>query len=551
MKIISAFLICLLLAISPCQAVNLSKYVNTNSQRQELKTPFDAICTLSEDKLSCFVEIDKGAYIYKDSLTVEANEALIEINNVPKGVIHSDLNGKRLILNESFNFEINFVSVKEGQNINLNYQGCDSLGICYPVATKSFVTIKDYTTEKILSTKDNHNFGIFKAQDNFLIIVLLCFVFGALLDLTPCLFPMLSVYSGMILGSKYQGFKRTLSLNLLYLLGLSITYCILGYIFSKLGVLTHSYLQHPIASIFMSLLLIVFALNCMGLVNIKVPSLFNLKIQSTLSQKQNGTFGKAFLFGMLSALITTPCTSAPLAGALIYVMNTNSLFKGMIMFFAIGLGMGMPLVLIGTYGAKFLSIFKNKANVIKNLLAIPLILAAFYISSHLFGQHIIEAKALVYAVLVAYFIGVVVRKRKVSFILSIAAIAIATFAFTYLKFNQKIRLPFVNLTKFEQLNNFKGRPTLISIGADWCTNCHALDEQIYSSEEFINYTKGINKVRFDFTDPSTQENQKLAKKLQIVGVPYLAIFDKNGNLVFKHVGTFSKEELFEYIDEIK
>ena len=121
----------------------------------------------------------------------------------------------------------------------------------------------------------------------------------------------------------------------------------------------------------------------------------------------------------------------------------------------------------------------------------------------------------------------------------------------YIHYNKEINIPFVYLSKAEAIDNFKGSPTLITVSASWCSNCHKLDEDIYSSEEFKAKAKGIDKLRFDFTDPASAENQKLAQKLKIIGVPYLALIDKDGKIVKTHVGTFEKEDLFTWLEDLK
>lgn len=518
----------------------------------QVETPFSSLCKQQTDKIVCSISIDKGAYLYKDSLKIASNSALIEILQLPKGEIHHDLNGKSTILKDPFTLEIKLINAKEGDKYSLEYRGCDAKGICYPTVLDTYVITEDYKSDAITNLQNAPlQNNIFGNTDNFILVLLLCFVFGMALDLTPCVFPMLSIYSATILGGKFVSIAHSFKQNFIYLLGLSTTYCLLGLLFSQIGVIAHSYLQHPVASILMSSLLLVFALDCMGVIRLRVPNLFNNKLQATINSQKTGTLSKAFIFGALSALITTPCTSAPLAGALIYVMNTGSLVKGMLMFFAIGLGMGLPLVFIGIYGSKLLSVFKGKSNLIRNLLAIPLVIGALYISEHLIGQYAFYVKAICYALCIAYLIGVLLRNKKTWIILCTSLLVGIAVSSLYIHYNKEINIPFVYLSKAEAIDNFKGSPTLITVSASWCSNCHKLDEDIYSSEKFKAKAKGIDKLRFDFTDPATTENQKLAKKLKIIGVPYLALIDKDGKIVKTHVGTFEKEELFTWLEDLK
>ena len=428
--------------------------------------PFTSTCAYDEPaKIKCKLYLKAGSYIYKDSVQVVSSNAMAVISSIPNGIDHTDLNGKSKIIDKSFEVKITILKASKENVISLLYRGCDSAGICYPEQKTNFVITKDvdagkdkllnagnsnkaestdnssasnltgnvseqtYTpenkTDRILSSTgamalsatDNNNaqnqHSLFNKSDSFLLILFLCLIFGAALDLTPCVLPMLSIYSATILGGKFINTAHAFKQNLSYLSGLALTYCVLGLVFAQLGVAAHGVLQHPLSLIVMASLLLIFAFDCMGAIHLKVPSCLNAKLEKTISRQKSGTLKKAFVFGALSALIATPCTSAPLAGALIYVISTNSIVKGMLMFLFIGIGMGVPLLIIGTFGSRFLNIFRGKSNVVKNLLAIPLILGSYFIVKHLFGALDVYIEPFVYALCTAYAVGILLHSRKI------------------------------------------------------------------------------------------------------------------------------------------
>ena len=605
--LISLFLSCFLTsnaASADDSFDDLFKMPEVKTENHTVATvPFTSTCAYDEPaKIKCKLNLKAGSYIYKDSVQVVSSDAKAILSSIPDGIEHTDLNGNSKIIDKSFEVKITLLKASKENVISLLYRGCDSAGICYPEQKTNFVITKDvdagkdkllnagnsnkaestdnssasnltgnvseqtYTpenkTDRILSSTgamalsatDNNNaqnqHSLFKASDSFLLILFLCLIFGAALDLTPCVLPMLSIYSATILGGRFENTAHAFKQNLSYLLGLALTYCVLGLIFAQVGVAAHGVLQHPLSLIVMASLLLIFAFDCMGAIHLKVPSCLNAKLEKTISRQKSGTLKKAFVFGALSALIATPCTSAPLAGALIYVISTNSILKGMLMFLFIGIGMGVPLLVIGTFGSRFLNIFRGKSNVVKNLLAIPLILGSYFIVKHLFGALDEYIEPLVYALCTAYAVGILLHSRKLSIILtSSLATFFVIFSCIFFIAENTQKLPFTYEQSYENLSSYKGQKVLITVSADWCSNCHELDKTIYTTGAFKETTKDLKLLRFDFTKPDTDDNLKLAKKLSIVGVPFVALIDENGKVKGSFTGNVTLSELKALINE--
>ena len=605
--LISLFLSCFLTSNAASADDSFDALFNMPEVKTENHTvatvPFTSTCAYDEPaKIKCKLNLKAGSYIYKDSVQVVSSNAMAVISSIPNGIDHTDLNGKSKIIDKSFEVKITLLKASKENVISLLYRGCDSAGICYPEQKTNFVITKDvdagkdkllnagnsnkaeftdnssasnltgnvseqtYTpenkTDRILSSTgamalsatDNNNaqnqHSLFNKSDSFLLILFLCLIFGAALDLTPCVLPMLSIYSATILGGRFENTAHAFKQNLSYLLGLALTYCVLGLIFAQVGVAAHGVLQHPLSLIVMASLLLIFAFDCMGAIHLKVPSCLNAKLEKTISRQKSGTLKKAFVFGALSALIATPCTSAPLAGALIYVISTNSIVKGMLMFLFIGIGMGVPLLIIGTFGSRFLNIFRGKSNVVKNLLAIPLILGSYFIVKHLFGALDVYIEPFVYALCTAYAVGILLHSRKLSIILtSSLATFFVIFSCIFFIAENTQKLPFTYEQSYENLSSYKGQKVLITVSADWCSNCHELDKTIYATGAFKEVAKDLKLLRFDFTKPDTDDNLKLAKKLSIVGVPFVALIDENGKVKGSFTGNVTLSELKALINE--
>jgi thiol:disulfide interchange protein len=532
-------------SLSSFADVNLDKLYALGATAQE-GLPFSADCSLNNDLIRCNLFIKNGSYIYKDSIGFEGSDVLISSDKLPDGIMHEDVSGTNEVYMESVSFNAQVIDGKAGSTVKFSYRGCDSQGICYPSQTQDIFLEKDIkgNIEKLPASNINQEKGIFSGYDNFLIILLLCLCFGVALDLTPCVLPLLSIYSATIMGSKYVSAAHKIKQNISYILGLALTYCVLGLVFAEIGVSAHGILQHPVSIIILSSILLIFTLDCAGFINLKVPLLFNNSLQIAINKQKDGTLAKAFIFGALSALITTPCTSAPLAGALVYIITSNSILKGVLMFLFIGLGMGLPLLVIGFFGSKYISKLKNHTEQIRRLFAIPLFLGAYYICQHLFGDLNRYIEPAVYASCGAYFIGVLFRSKKVSYILMAAFLCFwAIYTAVYTGTSHVTNRNFTLVHKIADLSKYNGKKTLVTFSAEWCANCHELDKTIYASDEFLDLTKDMNRIRFDITDPDTEANKELTKNFNIIGVPFLLVLDEDGKVIRRYTGSPDLEEI--------
>ncbi|MGN1281553.1 MAG: cytochrome c biogenesis protein CcdA [Succinivibrio sp.] len=509
--------------------------------------PYTLDCQQNADKVKCNVKLEKGAYVYADSFKIESDTVSFLISSVPAPVSHTDASGTSSVYDSSFDFEIKINNGKADDILNIHLKMCDEKGICFPVQTNTFCL-----TDTVAGRADKigSDSPFFNEDNNFLILLLLCIIFGAALDLTPCLMPMLSIYSATILGCQFKSLPHTVRLNVAYILGMAVSFSLLGLIFAQLGVAAHGVLQHPVSVVIMSSVMLLFALDCLGIISIRIPSLFNSRIEKTISSQKSGSPKKAFLFGVLSSLIATPCTSAPLAGALLYVISTNSVIRGMLLFFCLGLGMALPLVIIGIFGSRYLSFFRDKTTVIRNLLAIPLFLGAFFISSHLFGEYEHFAFSVVVAICITSTLGILLHSRRLSIILSCCLFVFAlTFGgiYKYHK-NHTDSSVFTTIKTLDDLKKYHGKKIVLTFSAKWCSNCHQLDETLYSSQEFLSAAEDYRLLRFDITDTTSPENTQICKKFDVIGVPYLVIIDAAGEIKSATLGTVDKVKVLELLE---
>ena len=387
--------------------------------------------------------------------------------------------------------------------------------------------------------------------ENLLIGLLLCFALGIGLDLTPCVLPMLPIFSAMIIGpngnrrpmvpsspnqkkanvdldllSRAERIKHLAWQNFGYAMGLSLTYTVLGVAFSLLGAQLH------------------------GL----------YKLQSKISVLNTRSFSGAFLLGLLSALIASPCTSAPLAGALLYVMQSGNLMIGALVFFAIGLGMAAPLFIIGVFGSKFLQHSGIAGEVIKRVMAIILVVTAYVITRHMMGRSESLFAAATIFICSAYALStilyIIVRKKMAVLTTSISCIAAAALTFMSLPYIQKNNdhntySEFYGASSKSALKNVTANnKSYVVFTAGWCTNCKYMEKTIYSQKPFLDATSSIRRVVINITDAADPSIKELVDKYHVVGVPFFVTLDKAGKVVDSGLGLATQEQVLKAVENL-
>ncbi len=522
----------------------------------ENSLPFKTTILQSADnELTVSFKITEGAYIYKDSLKFES-QALFKYPDLPKAQSHTDSTGTHLVYNDSFDIQIQIQNCTLNDRFTASYQGCDEKGICYPPQSQSIaldnIKIAAATASgegiTLLADKENAAFSDSIYSANLALSLLTCLILGMALNLTPCVLPMLSIYSAMLLGSA-RSFRHTLMTNLAYLSGLSCTFTLIGLLFAAAGSHAQALLQSPPAKILMAALFVVFALDCAEIITLKIPQFLNARIESTVASQKRGTLKQALIFGALSALIATPCTSAPLVGALIYITQLGDLVRGTLMFLCIGIGLGVPLILLGLFGSRILPKPGPLSVLIKKCLAVPLILAGWYFVSHLISARAALAVETALAFFLASYLLLClfsykgIKLKATSLIVMLTLSSAAAYSYYRLVAYEETILPFTEIKSTEELDKYKGHKVLVTFSADWCHNCHALDKDLYATEAFKKTFAEYRLLRFDMTDISSSDSLKFTDKFKIIGVPFVLLLNEQGNVVGSYGGILSLEQL--------
>jgi len=352
----------------------------------------------SGERIKLQWKIAEGTYLYQDKVEIRLLQGEgVELGQfeLPKGKLKKNTVtpdgtiGDLEVYQDDLEIEIPLLRSKpEATEIELlvGYQGCAEAGVCYPPIKKNTklalpevsaavtattptagstasstatpAPFTDSASSKPAGTtqlSEQDRIAATLAAGNTWLIVLTFFGFGLLLALTPCVFPMIPILSGIIAG---QGpditTRRAFTLSLIYVLAMALTYTIAGVLAGLFGQNLQAAFQNPWILVFFALVFVLLALSMFGFYDLQLPSKWQSKLAETSNRQRGGSYTGVAVMGLLSALIVGPCVAPPLAGALIYIGQSGDAVLGGVGLFAMAMGMGAPLLLIGTSAGKLL-----------------------------------------------------------------------------------------------------------------------------------------------------------------------------------------------------
>jgi len=339
-------------------------------------------------------------YLYRDKITFTAKDKTVKITSVslPKGEIKHDPNfGDTEVFHQSFQGVITLSrSGNAATRIALNavYQGCSEQGLCYPPITKTLnIALPEVTTGQLAppvlsvapppssrTVSEDSQIAKLFTGGNFWLIISFFFGAGLLLSLTPCVFPMIPILSGIIVG---RGHKIThmhaFILSLAYVLGMAITYAAAGVAAGYSGNLISNALQTPWVLGSFAAVFVLLSLSMFGFYEFQLPTALQSKLSDTSNRLHGGHLSGVFAMGALSAIIMGPCVAAPLAGALLYIGQTHDAVLGGAALFVMALGMGTPLLLIGSSAGVLLPKAGAWMEAVKQFFGVMLLALAIWI----------------------------------------------------------------------------------------------------------------------------------------------------------------------------
>lgn len=325
-------------------------------------------------------QVKEGYYLYQHSLDFTGKNLAIGSVEIENGQPYQDeFFGEVSIYTQPLFVQVPLQSYQDGSQLIVKYQGCAKAGFCYPpeirvidiepftpsadVANASNTTANNETSEQATSTPlaeersaapVSKEAGLAEQLSDSWWTPLLFLALGVGLAFTPCVLPMYPILTGIVLGGGKLSQGRALMLSFIYVQGMALTYTLLGLVVASAGMQFQAAMQHPYVLMGLSVLFVALALSMFGVYNLQLPSSVQTWLNNQSNKQQGGNTLGVFAMGAISGLVCSPCTTAPLSGALLYVAQSGDLFTGGIALYALAMGMGIPLMLVAVFGNKLL-----------------------------------------------------------------------------------------------------------------------------------------------------------------------------------------------------
>lgn len=532
-------------------------------------------------------KIAKGYYLYRERFQVTPSSAPLELS-LPPGQATQDILGRHEVYFNKVAVQISPHPAAElplkGHPIQLTYQGCAESGYCYApmhvtLPDPLFLKKQNATTSPPKTTPD------VVISSNWAVTFFKFVGLGLLLSLTPCSWPMLPILSGLIVGTESSRFKA-LSLSLTYVLSMAITQGIIGLIMAYLGYNLQAYLQQPLAIVVQMLLLIGLAVALVAGRGVSIlPPRLEDRLRIRLGDLKTHGFLEATIAGILGTLILTPCTSAPFIGVITYLTQQGNIWLGASALFALGIGTGLPLILMGTSLGFWLPKAGRWLTIVSETMAVALIGFALYLGQRIWAPDALLGIWGAFLVLLGAHFGVAFQSentlRRWLSGLSLCLIIYGSLLFIgatmgHRDFFHPLRNPPVTglfggesvLSTSRQAMRTFTQPTalhqaiekaqhqhqgvVLDFSAAWCVECVLFEQGVWPQEEIQHALKQYDVV-FLRADLSryTEDAQKMMADFKVFAPPTLIFLNARGQEIQRIFGPIRKNVLLKTIQGMR
>ncbi|SFD82301.1 thiol:disulfide interchange protein DsbD [Thiohalospira halophila DSM 15071] len=558
---------------------------------QNLLDPDDAFAVEAEavdgQTIRLNWEVHPDYYLYQDKFELESTTDGVSFGglDLPEPKVKQDeFFGEVKTYSGSFSATVPVERSGEGAKtvaFTLHSQGCnDPRGVCYPPheqplevdlpevgaggGAEAAQAAGDSEAASTGTVSEQNQLADSLANQSVWLTVLTFFGLGLLLAFTPCVFPMIPILSSIIAG---QGenitTKRAFTMSVVYVLAMALTYTAAGVIAGLFGENLQAAFQNPWILGTFATIFVLLALSMFGFYDLQLPSSVQGKLSEVSNRQEGGTLTGVGIMGFLSALIVGPCVAAPLMGALIYIGQTGDAVLGGLALFALSLGMGAPLVAIGTGAGKLMPKAGPWMDAVKGVFGILLLAVAIWMLERVLpGQVTLGLWAILFMVSAVYMGALDALAEGVSgwrrfwkglgLVLLIYGVFMLAGAATGgsdpLRPLQTVsvaggggsaeeeHLEFRRVGTVEELNSAveqaaaNDRPVMFDFYADWCVSCKEFEKYTFSDSE-VQSTLAENNVlllQADVTD-NTAEDKALLREFDLIGPPAILFFDREGD----------------------
>ena len=537
--------------------------------------------------------IAPGYYLYRDKTTfVVQTPAGTQVTDVvlPPGVEKEDpYFGRSLIYPASFSASARLENLPPEAveaSVLVQYQGCNEGGICYP-PTETLLKVRLPTSAfgaevAAAGESESDRIAMLLGGGGFWLAVVSFFGFGLLLALTPCVFPMIPILSGIIVGQGSSVTKtRGFVLSLAYVLGMAITYALAGVAAGLSGTLISNALQNAWALGIGAAIFVALALSMFGFYELQLPNFLQSRFSAASNRMRGGGLLGVFGMGVISALIVGPCVAAPLAGALLYIGQSGDVVLGGTALFSLALGMGVPLLLIGISAGALLPRAGAWMEAVKGFFGVLMLAVALWLVAPLLDAAV---NMLLWAALLAISgiylravdpldaaAGGWMRLWKGVGVLALAG-GIALLAGVLGGSRDLLQplavfkggaaagqtgqagLAFRKVSSPAELDAAiaaaAGRPVMLDFYADWCVSCKEMERFTFSDAAVQARLRDVVLLKADVTANSADDRALLAR-FNLFGPPGIVFFDAEGREQrFRVIGFEDKDAFLQSLDRV-
>ncbi|HFQ5337519.1 TPA: protein-disulfide reductase DsbD [Vibrio vulnificus] len=515
-------------------------------------------------------QVKEGYYLYQQRLSFSAENVVLGDIQMENGQPYRDeFFGDVNIYTNPLFVNIPMQDWQPGAKLIVQYQGCAKAGFCYPPETR-VIDITSFTngdmapatmptqtaspldtstanasTPQPLTQQDQLASGL---ADNWW-TPLLFLALGVGLAFTPCVLPMYPILTSIVLGSGKLSQRRALGLSLVYVQGMALTYTLLGLVVASAGLQFQAAMQHPYVLIGLSILFVTLALSMFGVYTLQLPSSVQTWLNNLSNKQQGGSSAGVFAMGAISGLVCSPCTTAPLSGALLYVAQSGDLLTGGVALYALAMGMGIPLILVAVFGNKLLPKAGGWMDRVKTLFGFVLLAAPIFLLERILPE--MWSTALWSALGIAAFGWLYHVKNSLEFggwkqsavgiiaVLGLFASAQPALNYWFADSTQQAQtseVSFIKIRNVEELQQQLAlakqakKPVMLDFYADWCVACKEFEKYTFHDPAVAAQLKQFVLLQADVTRNQAQDIELLQAQ-QVLGLPTIDFWDAQGNPV--------------------
>ncbi|MCB9211301.1 MAG: protein-disulfide reductase DsbD [Ignavibacteriales bacterium] len=536
--------------------INENWHINSNNPKEDFLIP-------TELKIISDIPFEQGDIIYP-----EAEDIKLDFSDTPLSVFE-----KEIYLGTIIKVPKNIELGKKNIVVQLFYQGCNNSTCMAPNSISDTLEIEivdrssqtqeingnvfknvdlDYSTQKTIIEEDD-SLSSQLEQSGLFLTLLIVFLGGLALNLTPCVYPLIPITIGFFGGQSEGKTSKLFVMGLFYVLGMALTYSIVGVITALSGAIFGTLMQNPFVIGFIVLIFIALSLSMFGVYEFKLPD----SLVAKAGGSKSGMFG-AFFMGLTMGIVAAPCIGPFVIGLVTYVAAKGDPYYGFLLFFVMAVGLGLPYLVLALFSGKIKNLPRAGfwMDAVKHIFGFILLGMAIYFAEPLLPKSIVKYILPIFMIIAGIFLLFMDKEASKVFGFKVfkilfSSILIALAAYMLYP-TEKKSLDWEYYTEANYTSALSNNDKMIiDFYADWCIPCKELDAITFSDEKVIAASKNFKSFKVDMTKTLSDQTEIIRKKFDIRGMPTVLIINTSGQEVERITGFVNAEEFLKIIDSVK